>query len=88
MVHMQAAGRTWSGKRIGAVLGTAAGAAMIMLPLASNAVQPTTPAPGSGVYSAFTPPPTMTEGATETTTTPEAVPATAKASPAVKAPHK
>jgi hypothetical protein len=46
-------------------------------------------APGPAVYSAFTLPPTMTEGDTATTTSMLlTAPATEKASPLVKAPHK
>jgi hypothetical protein len=62
---------------------------MVVLPLAINGFQgPTQTAPGSGVYSAFTLPPTMSEGATLTTTLDPTAPEVAKASPAVKAPHR
>jgi hypothetical protein len=76
-------------KRIGAIAGTAAVGLMILLPLAVNGLHPTAQTtPGPGSYSAFTLPPTMTEGDTETTTIPGTVPAIAKAAPAVKAPHR
>jgi hypothetical protein len=76
-------------KWIGAIAGTAAVGLMIVLPLAVNGLHPATQTrPGPGLYSAFTLPPTMTEGDTETTTIPGTVPATAKAAPAVKAPHR
>ena len=76
-------------KRIGAIAGTAAVGLMILLPLAVNGLHPTAQTtPGPGLYSAFTLPPTMTEGDTETTTIPGTAPAIAKAAPAVKAPHR
>jgi hypothetical protein len=89
MAHMRTAGRAWSSKKIGAVLGTAAVGLMLVLPLAIDGVQGSTQnAPGSRLYSAITLPPTMSEGATETTTVDPSVPAIAKAAPTVKAPHK
>ncbi len=77
-------------KKIAAVVGTAAAGLMVVLPLATHGLQGATGnAPGSGVtYGAFTPPPTMNEGATETTTVPPTAPETEKATPLVKAPHK
>jgi hypothetical protein len=89
MAHNEAAGRGWSGRKIGAVLGIGAAGLMVLLPLATNAFPGITAGtPDSGVYSAFTPPPTMTEGDTETTTVAPTALATAKAAPEVKAPHR
>ena len=89
MTHKMTAGRTWSSKKIAAVLGTAALGVMVVLPLAVNGFRGTPDGtPGVGVYSAFTLPPTMTEGVTETTTTVASVPAIPKAAPLVKAPHR
>ena len=89
MAHNGTTGRVWSGRKIGAVLGTAAAGLMVVLPLATNAFQGITQStPGSGVYSAFTLPPTMNEGATQTTTIEPTALATAKAAPTVKAPHR
>jgi hypothetical protein len=89
MAHKRTAGRARLSKKIGLVLGTVAVGLMVVLPLAINGFQMTTQStPGPGRYSAFTLPPTMNMGATETTTVPPAVPATAKAAPAVKAPHR
>jgi hypothetical protein len=89
MAHNTATGRARSSKRIGAILGVAAVGLMVALPLALNGFQGTAPAtPGPGIYSAFTLPPTMTEGETQTTTVVLTAPAVAKAAPVVKAPHK
>ena len=89
MAHNTTAGRVRSSKKIGAVVGTAAVGLMVVVPVAINGVRGATPAaPGPGVYSAFTLPPTMSEGATMTTTVPPTVPAVAKAAPEVKAPHR
>lgn len=89
MTHRTRAASSWSGKKIGAVLGTAAVGVMVVLPLAVNGFRGTFQGtPGPGAYSAFTLPPTMTEGVTQTTTFPPSVPAIAKAAPVVKAPHK
>ena len=89
MAHKRTAGRQWSGRKIGAVLGTAAAGLMVLLPLATNAFEGITQStPGSGMYSAFTLPPTMTEGDTETTTVAPTALATPKAAPEVKAPHR
>jgi hypothetical protein len=89
MAHKRTAGRVRPSKKIGAVLGMAAVGLMVVLPLAINGVQGATQTiPGSGVYSAFTLPPTMSEGATTTTTVPPTAPLVAKAAPEVKAPHR
>jgi len=89
MTHKRTAGRARLSKKIGLVLGGAAVGLMVVLPLAINGLQMTSQStPGPGLYSAFTLPPTMNQGATETTTLPAAAPATAKAAPAVKAPHR
>ena len=89
MAHMRATGRARSSKRIGAILGVAAASLMVALPLALNGFQGATQTtPGPGIYSAFTLPPTMTEGETQTTTVVLTAPAVAKAAPVVKAPHK
>ena len=89
MAYKTTAARKRSSKKFGAVLGTAALGVMVVLPVAVNGLQATPQStPGPGMYSAFTLPPTMTEGATETTTVPASVPAIAKAAPVVKAPHK
>ena len=94
MAHNKTGGRARSSKKVGAVLGMAAVGLMAVLPLALNGWQATTQStPGPGPYAAFTLPPTMTEGVTETTTIPSitvagSVPATAKAVPMVRAPHK
>jgi hypothetical protein len=89
MAHNKATGRARSSKRIGAVLGVAAAGLMVALPLALNGFQGTSQiTPARGIYSAFTLPPTMTEGETQTTTVVLTAPAVAKAAPLVKAPHK
>ena len=89
MAHKRATGRARSSKRIGAILGVAAVGLMVALPLALNGFQGATQTtPGPGIYSAFTLPPTMTEGETQTTTVVLTAPAVAKAAPVVKAPHK
>jgi hypothetical protein len=75
-------------KRIGAVLGIAAAGLMVLVPLTTHALQAPAPGtPGSGVYVAFTLPPTMSEGQTQTTTVPPAVPEISRG-PVVKAPHR
>jgi hypothetical protein len=87
MTHKRTAGRARLSKKIGLVLGTAAVGLMVVLPLAINGLQMTTQStPGPGRYSAFTLPPTMNMGATETTTVPPAVPATAKGGPGGQSP--
>ena len=89
MAHHRTAGPARSSKKIGAMLGAAALGSMIVLSLAIDGLQGLTQStPGSRLYSAITLPPTMSQGATVTTTVDSTVPAIAKAAPVVKAPHK
>jgi hypothetical protein len=90
MAHIGTVGRLRLSKRVGVALGTSAIGLMVVLPVALNGLPgPNGTTPGPQMYSAFTLPPTMTEGDTATTTTLLlTAPATEKATPLVRAPHK
>jgi hypothetical protein len=75
-------------KAIRAVLGLSAAALMAVLPVAMNGVGDDSARLVVASVGGDSPPPGMTLGSTVDTTSPAPAPATAKAVPLVKAPHR